>query len=1099
MGASEKAERLAIHCPDGKCPPDWPAKENRQIERLVINAWEQSDSDQTGYKTLPVDADLLQDWKTRLPGLKAVHLWNLGGVTQLPELPAGLHTLEVRNCPDLTALPTLPASLEVLDVSGCGCLKKLTPNSTTDVPALKQVFFEDVGGLSHDQIQSFVSRLLENDSNQLVELRVTNHPSLTDSLVQSLVEDPRPNPVSQTLIKLVLKGNICLKQVGDLSRFEKLRHLDLSNCANLEQIANLPDNLQYFAVWGTNSLSFGPTGTQTQQAQQVPKYDLGTKEQPNVAGRFKTRKKFGGDLTLGAHAKILFLGNGRVGKTTLANTLRRHFSRADADLSGLPKLEQIASTHGVELGRWESHVVVPPARRDGLAEMSRHHADWAEKWINGSPDRLQADLQLWDFGGQEIYHQTHRAFAGVGTVYVLVWRPRLTGDELKADYQAEVRKIGRDFGWLETEWMDQNRQHPVRYWVEYLTTLKDLKLKADGSRQMFRDVVIVCPQTPASEGRPLLEQELEGDQLLNKIDRNQCFYFDSCDPAAAQNPEYQRFVECLRERAGEVASEQSLLQPKVYEAAVTYVEDEIEDIQKNRRQSGDKAPERCLRTVDVWQQQMIAKLQPLARQQVVSEDVQNMTDYLDACGKVLTLRGSLKLTSTGMANSPQTNERHIVVDINWILKEVYSLLRRSPEDESPFQIIRKRQGRIPFEVLRTMIGSDKHGARPMLDFMEQCGILVPLSTRAGSAREYLSTERSLLPPWSEVAQKCEAAVETLQTAGPVRGWEISFPRSRLCEFDVRPILGRLGRMFGGNSVFFQDGMQAQGTGKDLHDDRFEPVCSADGRNSQWLKNEAEALATKWVLRVLWETQDAESMLGVLQAGLKISGPREAEVRDAIIKMLSNGLEVGVPRIESGQKPYAFLPQETSPTTTVSPSERGYAIFVSYASVDNEFGWVDAFVDTLKKKLNEQLGNRDTNRVWFDKDRVDPNSPLTPQIASRVRESRMLMVLLSSGYMASSWCGEERATFLNKHPNAVKEGRIVLVDLGRLRLRERPKEFGDLRGTAFFEPSANDREVGEQLGMPKPNLDFLPHQPFFKAIGELVQSVSEPLKTMLSSE
>ncbi|MFN6108051.1 MAG: hypothetical protein ACK5EA_26830, partial [Planctomycetaceae bacterium] len=289
----------------------------------------------TGYKTQPVDYDLLQDWQTRFPGLKAVHLWNLTGVAQLPELPAGLHTLEVRNCPDLTALPPLPASLEVLDVSGCGGLKKLTPKTTTEVPPLKQVFFEDVGGLSDLEIGSFIKRLLEDDSNQLLELRVTNHPSLTDSLVQSLVEDTRTNPVSQTLIKLVLKGNTCLKQVGDLSRFEKLRHLDLSNCANLEQIANLPDNLQYFAVWGTNSLSFGPTGTQTQQAQQVPKYDLGTEKQPNVAGRFKTRKKFGGDLTLGAHAKILYLGNGRVVKTTLANNLRRHFSLADADLSGL--------------------------------------------------------------------------------------------------------------------------------------------------------------------------------------------------------------------------------------------------------------------------------------------------------------------------------------------------------------------------------------------------------------------------------------------------------------------------------------------------------------------------------------------------------------------------------------------------------------------------------------------------------------------------------------------------------------------------------------------------------------------------------------------
>ncbi|MFN6107913.1 MAG: hypothetical protein ACK5EA_26115 [Planctomycetaceae bacterium] len=250
----------------------------------------------------------------------------------------------------------------------------------------------------------------------------------------------------------------------------------------------------------------------------------------------------------------------------------------------------------------------------------------------------------------------------------------------------------------------------------------------------------------------------------------------------------------------------------MYELAVEYVESELDSIHRNRRETGDEAPERCLRTVDVWQQQIIAELQPHADKPLEREDVESITSYLDACGKVLTLRGSLKLADRGERDSTQATQRHIVVDINWILENVYSLLSRSTSSGSLYQKIKKRQGRIAFEVLQShpaVKGIDETGARPLLDFMEQCGILVPLSTRAG-AREYLATERSLLPPWSEVAQKCEAAVETLQTAGPAGGWEISFPRSRLCEFDVRPILGRLVRMFGENADFFQDGMQAHG-------------------------------------------------------------------------------------------------------------------------------------------------------------------------------------------------------------------------------------------------------------------------------------------------
>jgi hypothetical protein len=706
----------------------------------------------------------------------------------------------------------------------------------------------------------------------------------------------------------------------------------------------------------------------------------------------------------------------------LANTLRRHFSRADADLSGLPKVEQIASTHGVELGRWESHVVVPPARRDGLAEMSRHHPDWASKWSKSSPYRLQADLQLWDFGGQEIYHQTHRAFAGVGTVYVLVWRPKLTLQELEDDYHAEEQKKGGDWDCLKPEWLDQNRQHPVRYWVEYLTTLKDLKIKVEGDRQMFRDVVIVCPQTSASEGRPLLEQELEGDQLLNKIDRNQCFYFDSRDPAAAQNSEYQRFVECLRQRAGEVASEQSLVQPKVYEKAVDYVEDEIASIHRNRRERGDVEPQRCLRTVDDWQQQIIAVLQPHADKPLEPEDVESITSYLDACGKVLTLRGSLKLADRGSRDSPQATQRHIVVDINWILENVYSLLSRSASSGSLYQKIKKNQGRVPIEMLRshsTVRGIDETGARPLLDFMEQCGILVPLSARAG-AREYLATERSLLPPWNKVAQKCEAAVETLQTAGPVGGWEISFPRSRLCEFDVRPILGRLGRMFGENSVFFQDGMQAQGTGKDFRHDEFDAEHLRLGRGRGDRGEEAGWAQTQWLLRIGWESAGEDSMLGILRAGLLIGGPKKEDVCQVLVKRLAELPNVGQLVQSSNDSPGVFVelalerhqPANISAQTggNMLPTRR---VFISYSQDSAEH-------NQRVKRLADWLRDKEGIESWLDQYVENPPQGWPQWMLEQIEQSQYVIVAISERYLSK---------FREKKRTGVRfESVLILQDL-----------------------------------------------------------------------
>ncbi|MFN6107912.1 MAG: hypothetical protein ACK5EA_26110 [Planctomycetaceae bacterium] len=148
------------------------------------------------------------------------------------------------------------------------------------------------------------------------------------------------------------------------------------------------------------------------------------------------------------------------------------------------------------------------------------------------------------------------------------------------------------------------------------------------------------------------------------------------------------------------------------------------------------------------------------------------------------------------------------------------------------------------------------------------------------------------------------------------------------------------RMFGENADFFQDGMKAHGTGKDLHDDRFEPVCSAEGRNSQWLKNDAEALATKWVLRVLWETQDAESMLGGVLAGIQVAGPKAQEVRDALVEILNKRLEVGVANVQMRQPPYAFLPPAAMRKPGSEDPAFVYSDFVSFATVDNGSGWVD---------------------------------------------------------------------------------------------------------------------------------------------------------------
>ncbi|MDJ0628834.1 MAG: COR domain-containing protein [Rhodobacter sp.] len=84
-------------------------------------------------------------------------------------------------------------------------------------------------------------------------------------------------------------------------------------------------------------------------------------------------------------AKLLVLGNGRVGKTQLVRSL---FGE------GLD--ESVASTHGITVRPYD---------------------------LTETPDNVPARLWIWDFGGQDIYHSTHTLFMKSRGIYLLGWTP----------------------------------------------------------------------------------------------------------------------------------------------------------------------------------------------------------------------------------------------------------------------------------------------------------------------------------------------------------------------------------------------------------------------------------------------------------------------------------------------------------------------------------------------------------------------------------------------------------------------------------------------------------------------------------------------------
>ncbi|MEV2229049.1 COR domain-containing protein [Streptomyces phaeochromogenes] len=89
-------------------------------------------------------------------------------------------------------------------------------------------------------------------------------------------------------------------------------------------------------------------------------------------------------------AKLVVIGEGNVGKSSLIGALR-----------GMKFIQNRPITHGIE-----------------VENLQLPHPD------DGMPPPRQIHLNVWDFGGQEVYRISHQFFYSQRSLYLLVWRPR---------------------------------------------------------------------------------------------------------------------------------------------------------------------------------------------------------------------------------------------------------------------------------------------------------------------------------------------------------------------------------------------------------------------------------------------------------------------------------------------------------------------------------------------------------------------------------------------------------------------------------------------------------------------------------------------------
>jgi internalin A len=213
-------------------------------------------------------------------------------------------------------------------------------------------------------------------------------------------------PLGNLMTLQVLNLSVCVSLSGDLSALANLTSLQalyLSRCYGFRQFAPATPLLPTLRFLYLYDCKFD---------------DLPSELCQNSASVWRDVRAHYADQKSGqshdTELKLFVLGNGRVGKTQLSRRLR-----------GLEFDERIPLTHGIELNPFEIRV-----------ELERFTG----------PVRLN----LWDFGGQDIYHGSHALFLHGHAIFLILWTPEL---ECQTAYQEGSLSL---------------RHRPLSYWLDYL-------------------------------------------------------------------------------------------------------------------------------------------------------------------------------------------------------------------------------------------------------------------------------------------------------------------------------------------------------------------------------------------------------------------------------------------------------------------------------------------------------------------------------------------------------------------------------------------------------------------------------------------------------
>ena len=214
-----------------------------------------------------------------------------------------------------------------------------------------------------------------------------------------------------------------VKELCFLENLNNLQKIILSNTqvSDLSPLKNYIKSGIQIIIWETDFLPINAIVVENCPISNPPRHIV---EQGNEAIIRYWQELENKETITNNQTKLIFIGNSRAGKTSLWQLLKDKIYNEQAD-----------STHGIKTEIWDTEPL-------------------------GTEDNQNLAAHIWDFGGQEYYHATHRLFLADNAIYVLVWEKvsnqpgtRLEKFKLDDDPKAEIEEV-------------ELEHFPASYWLE---------------------------------------------------------------------------------------------------------------------------------------------------------------------------------------------------------------------------------------------------------------------------------------------------------------------------------------------------------------------------------------------------------------------------------------------------------------------------------------------------------------------------------------------------------------------------------------------------------------------------------------------------------